>query len=240
MFGLLLGGLLGRAAAGGAARVAARPLLSGLMSRRGGGGAAGGQGVSGVSSPGASESPTTVKQPQQEQPLPQPAQQQAQQQEQQQAPRPPEPPPMAQEVSTELKQQPTLATQEAQPSNPTTPIKPLEGLLDNEASPSPPPPRPIEGTNVDAPQPVVSLAADTPPTTTPEGDTFPNAPPIGPTFLADKNSQLPPRTFFVAPDGNPSKAIDTSTKVNNSSPGYATVGMSSPASAAPSFSYLRR
>jgi len=209
------------------------------MSRRGGG-AGGSQGVSGISSPGASESPTTVKQPQQEQPLQQPAEQQAQQQEQQQAPRPQEPPPMAQEVSTELKQQPTLATKEAQPSNPTTPIKPLEGLLDNEASPAPPPPRPIEGTPVDAPQPVVSLAANTPPTTTPEGDTFPNAPPIGPTFMPDKNSQLPPRTFFVAPDGNPSKAIDTSTKVNNSSPGYATVGMSSPASAAPQFSYLRR
>ena len=87
---------------------------------------------------------------------------------------------------------------------------------------------------------VVSQGEGPQPTLTPMGDTFPNSPAIAPSFLPDRTSQLPPRTTFIAPDGNPSKGIDTSTKVNNSSPGYSTLGMTTPAAAAPQFSYLRR
>lgn len=233
MLGLLLGGLVGRAAAGGAARaVASRPLLGGLMSRRTGGGGSGGGGVSGSSSPGPSDQPTTIKAQPPEQPAPKP------QEQQQEAPPQPEAKPMVQEFSADLKQQPTLQDQPAQPSNPTTPVKPLEGLLDSPASPAPP--RPVAGTQVDAPQSVVSQDEGPQTIATPAEDTFPNAPSLGSSFLPDRTSQLPPRTTFIAPDANPSRPIDTSTKVNNSSPGYSTLGMTTPASAAPQFSYLRR
>lgn len=232
MLGLLLGGLVGRAAAGGAARaVASRPLLGGLMSRRGGGGGSGGGGVSGSSSPGASDQPTTIKAQPPEQPAPKP-------QEQPEAPPQPEAKPLVQEFATELKEQPTLQQQQPQPSNPTTPVRPLEGLLDSPESPAPP--RPVAGTEVDAPQSVVSQDEGPQTVATPAEDTFPNAPSLGTAFLPDRTSQLPPRTTFIAPDANPSKPIDTSTKVNNSSPGYSTLGMTSPAAASPQFSYMRR
>ena len=231
MLGLLLGGLVGRAAAGGAARaVASRPLLGGLMSRRGGGGGAGGGGVSGSSSPGASDQPTTIKAQPPEQPAPKP-------QEQQEAPPQPDAKPMVQEFSADLQERPTLQQQQ-QPSNPTTPVKPLEGLLDSPESPAPP--KPVAGTEVDAPQPVVSQDEGPQTVATPAEDTFPNAPSLGSSFLPDRTGQLPPRTTFIAPDANPSKPIDTSTKVNNSSPGYSTLGMTTPAAASPQFSYLRR
>ncbi len=236
MFGLLLGGLLGRAAAGGAARaMASRPLLGGLMSRRAGGGAGGSPGVGGTSSPGPSEQATTIKQAPPEATA-QPAAQQAEAR--QEAPQPPAEKPVVNEVAEGLSERPTLQEQKPQPSNPTTPVKPLEGLLDNPAAPSPP--QPVAGTKIDAPQPIASTGPGPQATATPMEDTFPNSPDIAPAFLADRTSQLPPRTTFVAPDGNPSKAIDTSTKVNNSSPGYSTVGMTTPSSAAPQFSYLRR
>lgn len=231
MFGLL-GGLLGgglRAAAGRA--IASRPLLGGLMARRGGGGGGGG-GVGGSSSPGPSDQPTTIKQAPPEAMPPQP------QQEQPEAPQQPEAKPIVQEVSAGLQERPTLQEQKPQPTNPTTPVKPLEGLLDTQ--PSPPPPQPVAGTKIQEPQPVVSLGDGPQPTATPAEDVFPNTPAIAPSFLADRTSQLPPRTTFIAPDANPSKAIDTSTKVNNSSPGYSTTGMTTPAAAAPQFSYLRR
>lgn len=236
MLGLLLGGLMGRAAAGaaagGAARAAARrPLLGGLMARRGGGGGGGG-GVGGSSSPGQSDQPTTIKAQPPEQPAPQP------QQEKPETPAQPETKPMVQEVSADLKERPTLQDQNPQPSNPTTPVKPLEGLLDTQ--PSPAPPRPVAGTKIDAPQPVVSTGEGPQATATPAEDTFPNSPSLSQSFLPNRTSQLPPRTTFIAPDANPSKPIDTSTKVSNASPGYSTVGMTTPASAAPQFSYLRR
>lgn len=230
MFGLL-GGLLGggmRAAAGRA--VAGRPILSGLMSRRTGGSGSGGS-VSGSSSPGPSDQPTTVKQ--ESQPVtPPPA-----------AEKPETPPqaeskPIVQEVSAGFQERPTLQDQQPQPTNPTTPVRPLEGLLDTQ--PSPPPPQAVAGTKIDAPQSVVAPGDGPQATAPPAGDTFPNSPEIAQPFLAAKTSQLPPRTTFIAPDANPSKPIDTSTKVNNSSPGYSTLGMTTPAAAAPQFSYLRR
>lgn len=235
MLGLLLGGLMGRAAAGaaaaGAARAAAsRPLLGGLMARRGGGG--GGGGVGGSSSPGQADQPTTIKAQPPEQPAPQP------QQEKPETPAQPEAKPMVQEVSAGLQERPTLQDQNQQPSNPTSPVKPLEGLLDTQ--PSPAAPQPVAGTKIDAPQSVISTSEGPQATATPAEDTFPNSPSLSQSFLPVRTSQLPPRTTFIAPDANPSKPIDTSTKVNNSSPGYSTVGMTTPASAAPQFSYLRR
>jgi hypothetical protein len=188
--------------------------------------------VGGVSSPGASEQATTIKAQPPEQPAPQ------QPQAKPETPDPPDTKPLVQEVSASLQERPTLQDQNPQPSNPTTPIKPLEGLLDTPAAPAPP--RPVAGTQVDAPQSVVSQGEGPQPIATPAEDTFPNSPGVAPSFLPDRTSQLPPRTTFIAPDGNPSKPIDTSTKVNNSSPGYSTVGMTTPASAAPQFSYLRR
>lgn len=237
MFGLL-GGLLGggmRAAAGAAAArsLASRPILGSLLSRqRSGGGSAGGGSVSGSSSPGPADQPTTIKQAPPEAVAPQP------QQAAPEAPKPPEDKPIVQEVSAGLQERPTLQEQKPQPSNPTTPVKPLEGLLDTQ--PSPPPPQPVAGTKIEEPQTVVAPGDGLQPTTTPSDQTFPATPSIAPSFLADRTSQLPPRTTFIAPDANPSKPIDTSTKVNNSSPGYSTLGMTTPAAAAPQFSYMRR
>lgn len=234
MLGLLLGGLVGRAAAGAAARTAtravARPILGSLMSRRQGGGGGGGS-VGGSSSPGPSEQPTTIKAVSQEQPAPPP-------QEKPEAPRPPDAKPMVQEVSAGLQERPTLQEQKPQPSNPTTPVRPLEGLLDPPAAPAPP--QPVAGTKIEAPQSIVSTGEGPQATATPMDETFPNTPDIAPSVLGNRTSQLPPRTTFIAPEANPSKPIDTSTKVNNSSPGYSTLGMTSPAAAAPQFSYLRR
>lgn len=237
MFGLLLGGLMGRAAAGAAARTvgraAARPLLGSLMSRRQGGGFSGGGSVGGSNSTAPSEQPTTIKGP-----SPEPTIQPNEQKPEVEAPAPPQQEPMTQEISAGIQERPTLQDQSPQPSNPTTPVRPLEGLLDTPAAPAPP--RPVAGTKIDAPQSVVTANDDPMPTATPMGDTFPSTPETPQPFLADLTSKLPPRTTFIAPDGNPSRPIDTSTKVNNSSPGYSSVGLTSPAAAAPQFSYLRR
>ncbi len=239
MFGLLLGGLMGRAAAGAAAgaaarRAVARPLLGGLMSRRGGGGSPGGS-VGGSSSPGPADQPMTIKEGGQAE-APAPAQAQAQAKPE--TPQQPEAKPVVEQVSAGLQERPTLQDQNPQPSNPTTPIKPLEGLLDTPAAPAPP--QPVAGTKIDEPQSVVSQDEGAQPTATPLGDTFPNSPGVAASFLPNRTGQLPPRTTFIAPDANPSKPIDTSTKVNNASPGYSTLGMTTPAAAAPQFSYLRR
>lgn len=235
MLGLLLGGLIGRAAAGAAAgaaaRAASRPILGGLMARRGGGGSMSGGGISGTSSPGSSEQATTIKAQPPEQTPQQPP-------ERPEAPSQPQVTPMVQEMSAGLQQRPTLQEQKPQPSNPTTPVKPLEGLLDTPAAPAPP--QPVAGTKVDAPQPVVSQDKGPQPIAKPIEETFPNSPAIAQPFLANRTGQPPPRTTFIAPDGNPSKPLDTSTKVNNASPGYSTLGMTTPSAAAPQFSYLRR
>jgi hypothetical protein len=206
-------------------------MLSGLMSRRAGAGVAPRPSVGGTNSAGQSSQPMTIKDGGQA-PAPQKPQ------EQPDAPKAPEAKPVVEQVSEGLQERPTLQDQAPQSSNPTTPVKPLEGLLDTPASPSPP--KPVAGTTVDAPQTVVSADDGPQPTATPMGDEFPNSPGVTQPYLQDRTGQLPPRTTFIAPDGNPSKPIDTSSKVNNSSPGYSTLGMTSPAEAAPQFSYLRR
>lgn len=233
MFGLL-GGLIGgglRAAAGRS--LASRPILSGLLSRRAAGGGGGGSSISGggANAAGSSDQPTTIKRDNPDQPPP------TQPEENVQAAEKPQAEPVVEQVAQDLKEQPTLQEQKPQPSNPTTPVKPLEGLIDAPKQEAPPV-QTAPGTDVEEPQTVVNQADGPQATISLAGANFPSAPGIAPSFLGDKISQLPPRTIFEAPEANPSKAVDTGTKVNNSSPGYSTLGMGSPP--ASQFSYLRR
>lgn len=212
----------------------ARPaggVIGGLMGGRGGRSASGGSRSAGSPSGGIGQpvssdiaSSGQPNQPEAEEPSvnapkPQQMQQPVQQEE-----------PEIERVADDLQKQPPPQPQQEK-QRPLT-----SGLLDD-----PTPSKPAEktpGTTIMGSPQVANQTESPEPTSLQAGSVFPSTPSGPGSDMRYTVTDKPPRTFFEAPDGNPTRQVSTENDVSHSSPGYATQQPSIPAG--PMFSYMRR